>query len=256
MTSWTKDENLKCVVLCAGRGSRTKSRFTFKWENIRSLKSIKFFSNLRKKPKPLFKVFDKPLLGWIVDYWKKYTNDFVFVVGYKKEKVIDYVKTLPINYTIVEQDEPKGIAHAASLTKDHITNNFILVLGDCICRGDFKFPEDMKHGIGAWQTGDTSAIKRSYSVEHKDGIIDKLVEKPSHPPNNLCGLGFYFLNKDVFNYIDKTPPSSLRNEVEITDVLQNMVTDGNKLHLVEFNGQYLNITYPEDIEIAERILSD
>jgi len=253
MVKWNKNSNLKCVVLCAGRGTRTRFRFTLKMiKNERP----KFFSNLKKAPKPLFKVFDKPVLGWVVDHWKKYTDDFIFVVGYKKDKVIDYIKTLPINYTIVEQKEPKGIAHALFLAKDHLSDNFILVLGDCICNGEFKIPENMNQGVAAWQTNNIDDIKRSFSIEHEDGKIHRVVEKPQNPPNKLCGLGFYFLNKKVLDYIDKTPPSSLRNEVEITDVLQNMIDSGEHLHMVEFGGQYLNITYPEDIEIAEKILKD
>jgi 2-C-methyl-D-erythritol 4-phosphate cytidylyltransferase len=35
-----------------------------------------------------------------------------------------------------------------------------------------------------------------------------------------------------------------------------MIDGGEHLHMVEFDGQYLNITYPEDIEIAEKVLKD
>ncbi len=253
MVGWSKKSGLKCVVLCAGRGTRTTFRFTIK---VQKGDKPKLFSNLRKAPKPLFKVFEKPVLGWIVDYWKKYTDDFIFVVGYKKKEIMNYVKTLPINYTFVEQKEPKGIAHALSLAKDHLSDNFIVVLGDCICNGEFKIPEEMEQGVAAWQTNNLDDIKRSFSVEHEEGKIHRVVEKPQEVPNKLCGLGFYFLNKKVFDYIERTPPSSLRSEVEITDVLQTMIDGGERLHLVEFDGQYLNITYPEDIEIAESILKD
>lgn len=253
MTKWRKKNNLKCVVLCAGRGTRTTFRFTLK---VTKNEKPKFFSNLRKKPKPLFKVFEKPLLGWVVDFWRKYTNDFIFVVGYKKDEIIDYIKTLPINYTIIEQEQPLGIAHALSLTKEHIDDKLILALGDCICNGVFNIPIGMEQGVGVWTTNNLDDIKRSYSIEHKDGEIHRVVEKPKELPNKLCGLGFYFLDKRVFDYIEKTPPSSLRNEVEITDVLQKMIDGGERLHAVGFDGRYLNITYPEDIEEAEKILKD
>lgn len=249
MTKWNKDGNLKCVVLCAGRGTRTRFRFTFK---MAKNEKPKLFSNLRKKPKQLFKIYEKPVLGWVVDFWRKYTDDFIFVVGYQKDKVIDYIKTLPINYTIVEQDQPKGIAHALSLTKDHLPDNFILALGDCICNGEFKIPRYMKQGVGVWETNKLEDIKRSYSIEHEDGRIHRMVEKPKVLPNKLCGLGFYFLNRRILDYIEKTPPSLLRNEVEITDVLQNMIDSGEHLSVVEYEGEYLNITYPEDIETAEK----
>lgn len=253
MNQWNKESGLKCVVLCAGRAKRTRFRFTLK---VQKDERPKLFSNLTKKPKQLFKIFDKRVLEWIVDYWKKYTNDFIFIVGYQKEKLVEFIETLDINSTIIEQEEPKGIAHALSLAKDHLPGNFIVVLGDCICNGNFEVPENMDQGVGVWRTNNLEDIKRSFSVEHIDGLIKKVVEKPQNPPNDLCGMGFYFLDKRVFDYIEKTPPSSLRNEVEITDVLQNMVNDGNELSVVNYKGQYLNITYPEDIEIAEKILKE
>jgi glucose-1-phosphate thymidylyltransferase len=253
MTAWHDDKNLKCVVLCAGKGARARG-FTLKWRSLFDFKSINFYSNLMHKPKPLFTVHKKPLLYWVVNYWKRYTNDFIFVVGYKKDEVIKYVETLPINATFVEQDKLGGIAHAIAHTKNHVSDKFIVVLGDCLCKGNFNFPEMMEHGIGVWQTNNIEDIKRSYSVEPKDGLVYRVVEKPKELPNNLCGMGFYFFNKKVFDYIEKTPPSSLRNEIEIGDVIQNMINSGEKISPVFFEGQYLNVTYPEDIGRAEIFL--
>lgn len=251
MEPWQNYKNLKCVVLCAGRGKRAWG-FTFRF--LFGFKKISFFSNFMQKPKPLFTVHKKPLLYWIVNYWKKYTNDFVFIVGYKKEKIINYVKTLPINATFVEQKNLSGIAHAIATAKNYISDNFVVVLGDCLCKGEFSFPEKMEHGIGVWQTNNVEDIKRSYSVEHKDGLVHRVVEKPKELINNLCGMGFFFFNKRVFDFIEKTPPSSLRNEVEITDVIQNMINGGEKVSPVFFEGQYLNVTHPEDIGRAEFFL--
>jgi dTDP-glucose pyrophosphorylase len=254
--NWINKNNLKCIVLCAGRGSRTKSSFTLKWNKLWDFGTLKFYSNLKQKPKTLFKILDKPMLYWITNFWKQYTNDFIFVVGYKKEKIIEYVKTLPINATFVEQKELKGIAHAIHQTKSHAGEIFIVTLGDCICKGKFNFPENMEQGVGVWKTGNINDIKRSFSVEHKDGIIYRVVEKPQNPPNNLCGMGFYFFNKKVFDYIEKAKPSPLRNEIEITDVMQDMINAGEKLHSIFFDGQYLNMTLPEDVERAEEILRE
>jgi len=248
---WHNDKDLKCIVLCAGRGKRAWG-FTFRL--LFDLKKINLFSNLMQKPKPLFTVHKKPLLYWITNYWKKYTNDFIFVVGYKKEKIRKYVKTLPINATFVEQKRLGGIAHAIAHAKDHVSDKFIVVLGDCLCKGNFSFPKNMKHGIGVWQTKNIEDIQRSYSIEHKNGLVFRVVEKPKELPNNLCGMGFYFFNRKVFDFIEKTPRSSLRNEVEIGDVIQNMIDVGEKVSPVFFKGQYLNVTHPEDIGRAEIFL--
>lgn len=228
-SSWLNDKDLKCVVLCAGKGTRIMPYS----EDV---------------PKVMLELDDRPIISYVIDYWKQFTNDFIFVVGFKKEQVIDYVKKLPINSTFVEQKELRGIADAVNHVKNNVTGNFILVLGDCLCDGTFTFPERMELGVGVWETNKFEDIKLSYSIEITDDIIKKVVEKPKEVPNNLCGMGFYFFNPKVFDYIEITPPSELRNEIEITDVIQNMISGGEKVKPIFFKGNYLNVTFPEDLK--------
>lgn len=232
---WPSYKNLKCVILCAGKGRRT-------------------LPHSSGKAKAMIGIKDKPILGYVIDYWKRFTNDFVFVVGYKKEQIIEFGKELPINSQFVEQKELKGIAHALLCAKDLLGDHFIVVLGDCICKGEFDFPKEMEQGIGVWKTDNQEDIKRSYSVEVRNDLISKVVEKPKRIINNLCGMGFYFFNRKVFNYIRLTRPSRLRNEIEITDVIQNMIGGGEKIKPVFFSGNYINITYSEDLKEVEEIL--
>ncbi|MCM8772871.1 MAG: sugar phosphate nucleotidyltransferase [Candidatus Omnitrophica bacterium] len=224
-------EDLKCVVLCAGKGLRL---------------------NEPDLPKSMILIKNKPILYYIIDYWKNITDKFIFVVGYKKEKIIEYVKTLNIKSEFVEQKELKGIGHAVSLVEDYVNKKFIVVLGDCLCKGNFIFPKNMKQGIGVWKTDNPEDIKKSYSVEIKNKKVIKVVEKPKHIVNNLCGMGFYFFDRVVFDYIKITPPSPLRNEIEITDVIQKMIDGGEFISPVIFEGFYININFREDIDICEK----
>jgi len=142
----------------------------------------------------------------------------------------------------------KGIAHAVKLAQKLVSPNFILVLGDCYCRGEFEFPESMKQGIGVWETEDKTAIRQSYSIEISNNKVTRVIEKPKQLINRYCGMGFYFLNSVLFEYIDKTGPSAIRNEVEITNVIQNMIDGGENVSPVFFKGNYINITYENDLE--------
>ena len=229
------DKDLKCVVLCAGRGHR-------------------ILPYSQEIPKVMIKIRDKPILGYVIDYWKKYTNDFIFVVGYKKEHIIDYVKKLAINSRFVEQKQLRGIANAVSYVKNLVSQKFIVVLGDCYYLGDFKFPGEMTQGIGVHKTDNYEYIKTNYSVEIKKDIVTQVVEKPKKIINDLCGMGVYFFDKKVFRYIERTAPSTLRNEIEITDVIQNMIKGGETIKPIFFNGYSLNITFPEDIKKAEELI--
>lgn len=234
---WTKSPHLKCVVLCAGEGRRLHPST----------------SNI---PKVLCPVSGIPVLRYVIEFWRGYTEDFVFVIHHRKEDVIEFVRQLPVNSICVEQKELRGIADAVAIVAPYVEDRFILVLGDCICDGEFLFPDDMVQGIGAWETEDSNAIKRSYSVElNDDGIVRKVVEKPVFLPNKWCGLGYYFFDKRVFQYIAKTQASPLRGEIEITDVVQNMINGGERISAIAYQGSYINVTFLEDLQKAEAFLS-
>jgi dTDP-glucose pyrophosphorylase len=83
----------------------------------------------------------------------------------------------------------------------------------------------------------------------------RVVEKPKVLPNHWCGLGYYFFDRRVFEYIRRTPPSALRGEIEITDVIQKMVDGGEPISPVPYRGHYINITFPEDIQRAASVFS-
>jgi len=57
-----------------------------------------------------------------------------------------------------------------------------------------------------------------------------------------------------FDFIYKTPPSALRNEVEITDVIGNMIIAGEPISPVMFDGEYINVTCLDDLKKAREIL--
>jgi len=233
-----KPGRVTCVVLCAGEGTRL-------------LKDLKEGDRVAKA---MVEIDGKPLISYVIDYWKQFATEFIFVVNFQKEKIIEYVKTLPIKSQFIEQKELRGIAYALSLAEGMVSDDFIMILGDCLVKGEFVFPGDMKMGVGVWHTNREEDIKRSYSVEIEENKIFRVVEKPKTLVNDLCGMGYYFFNRKVFDYIRKTPPSALRGEIEITDTLQQIINGGDILSPVFFNGEYLNVTYAEDLPRAEDIV--
>ena len=230
-----------CVVLCAGRGTRMGS----------------------EHPKVLIKVNGKPIVQYVIDYWKPYVNRFVFVVGYKSFEITRYLAQSGLkDYQIVVQQEQKGIAHALLQTESILSGNFIVALGDCIQKGHFLYPKSLQLGCGIWNGAGLDEIYKSYSAfilscDDREDWISKVIEKPKTVDdieNAHCGMGTYFFDMSVFKYIKNTDPSRLRNEIEITDVIQNMIDEGEEISPVSFDGEYINMTSPEDIIEAERML--
>lgn len=223
---------MKCIVLCAGKGKRLGL-------NI---------------PKVLIPINGIPLLHHVVKMWEDSVDGFIFVLSYR---YLEVIKLLPKNSIYVFQDTQRGIADAVLQVEPLIgTEAFVVALGDCIQKGEWEIPTRAPSlGVGVWETDKPDAIRRSYSVEIREEYISQVVEKPEVLPNKYCGMGTYFFDKRVFDYIRKTPISGLRDEVEITDTLQLMINSEEKITPIFFMGDYLNITFPEDIKRAEEILS-
>jgi len=231
----TENSPLKCIVLCAGNGER-----------ILPHSSI--------QPKVMIKIHKKPIVEHVIDYWRKYTKDFIFVVGYKRDHIINHVRKLPINAEFVEQKTLNGIADALLQVKSCVSDRFIVALGDCLYNGTFHTLQTDHQSIGVYKTKSDTDIKLNYSIQlNNDNTVKRVIEKPTHIVNNLCGMGVYLFHKKVFDYIKQTKPSALRNEIEITDVIQSMIDAGEQITPAFFNGHYINMTYPEDIHKAERL---
>lgn len=101
---------VKAIVLAAGRGRRLESR----------------------TPKVLHKVFDKPILAWVLDSLADVDIEEIIVVcGYKAEEVEGFLHAYPV--TTVIQEEQMGTGHAvmtaASKLQDY-EGTLLIVNGD------------------------------------------------------------------------------------------------------------------------------
>lgn len=133
-------DNTTAIILAAGLGKRMNDPET---------------------PKVLFKLKDKPLLGYVIDVIdnvnqksnNKVINKSIFVVGHHKEKVIEFVKqyynenkradsNLVNKFEFATQNEQLGTGHAVNQAKDffssenenysenYIDENILILCGD------------------------------------------------------------------------------------------------------------------------------
>jgi len=232
MNKWNK-QGIKCVIICGGLGTR-------------------LFPFTVNKQKTMIEIKQKPLLGAVIEFWQPFCEEFIFVTGFKSQEVIDYIASIPIKKVILEDNEMKGIANALLQTEKWITDKCIVILGDCLISGQIDIPPDMDKGIGIYETTNEQDIKRAYSVKlNENNLVGFVEEKPQKIINSYCGTGFYFLDKSLFDYIRNTSISARTGKIEITDVIQTMINAGEKISPVMIKGNYLNVTFPEDLQRAE-----
>jgi glucose-1-phosphate thymidylyltransferase len=162
-----------------------------------------------------------------------------------------------VQVTYVDQDEPRGIAHAVGLTEHFVENEpFVVYLADNLLKGGII------EMVGAFTKSKAAAQvalchmqnPQSFGIaDVKDGKIVRLVEKPKNPASDLALVGIYFFRKQIFSAIARLRPS-WRNELEITDAIQILLDDGLEVrhHLVE--GWWKDTGRPKDILEANRLV--
>ena len=106
-------------------------------------------------------------------------------------------------------------------------------------------------GIGVWLSGSSQETTKNYLVKVRGNKVERVIEKPLEGIlNGLCGMGVYFFDKVVFDYI------RTYSYLDITDILQKMIDMGEEITPVYFEGRYVNVTTPKDLRTAEGIVSD
>jgi len=214
-------------------------------------------------PKQLLPIANKPMSEYCIDIIKSagICEIAIIIGGIGSEKVKEYYGTgekFGVKISYVQQDEPKGIAHAINLCKDFIGNNkFIVFLGDNIILREIsdykkKFEEsDVDASILLCKVDNPKQF--GIADINSDGSIKKIIEKPKDPPTNLAVTGIYFLTPKIFEIFSRLKPS-WRNELEITDALQMLLEEKNKINYYKITNYWKDTGTPEDIIHANKVI--
>ena len=151
------------------------------------------------------------------------SGDFLRLLGSGSE-----FGNIHLNYTY--QEGEGGIAAALRLAEHFADGGKIcVILGDNIIDGGIREAAD---AFRAQESGARLLLKEVVDAERfgvaelQDGKIIGIEEKPTAPKSNCAVTGIYFYDTTVFDKISTLVPSR-RNELEITDVNNAYVQEGN-----------------------------
>jgi glucose-1-phosphate thymidylyltransferase len=159
----------------------------------------------------------------------------------------------------IEQDAPRGLAHAVKISQPFIgDDSFVMYLGDNLLnKGITPFVEKFSREKPAAQILLTKVPDpQMFGVaELKDGRVVRLVEKPKEYISDLALVGVYMFGPQVFASVNRIKPS-FRNELEITDAIQDLIDRGLTVnpHLVD--GWWKDTGKLEDMLEANRLILD
>jgi len=227
---------MKAVIMCAGKGVRMRPI-------------------TEKHVKPMIPINGKPFLRYLLENLQEAGFDeFCFVVHYKKEQIIDYIKKLGINAVFADQPEQKGTADAARYAKDFVgKDNFLLVSGDNLYSArDFKdcWRKDNLNYIKGLEVDNPS---RYGVLIENNGFLEEIKEKPKKFVGNLINTGLMKLTSEIFDAIEKIKISP-RGELELTDALTLLAKD-KKVRVLEIKDYWKDLGKPEDIPEMEEFLN-
>jgi glucose-1-phosphate thymidylyltransferase len=235
---------MKGLILSGGKGTR--------------LRPLTYTS-----AKQLVPVANKPVLFYGIEALAAAgITDIGIVVGDTREEIKAAVgdgSRWGVAVTYIEQDAPRGLAHAVLISEPFIgCEPFVMYLGDNLLnRGITGFVEEFVREAPAAQILLTRVPDpQMFGVaELEDGRVVRLVEKPKEPKSDLALVGVYMFSPAVFESVKRITPS-FRNELEITDAIQDLIDRGLEVrpHLVQ--GWWKDTGKLEDMLEANRLILD
>jgi len=233
---------LSGVILAAGKGSR-------------------LYPITEKIPKPLVPIGKRPLIEYQLDILKSLGITKCYIVigyfGYEIAKHLGDGSKFGIHIEYIEQKRPLGIANALTHAAHKVNGSgkFLLMLGDIFFETqDLEnmvtlMEEKGANGVLATKIEeDPEALRKNFAIHHNpEGLVHKVVEKPVQLVNKLKGCGMYLFDSNIFEAVNRTPRTALRNEYELTDSIQIFIDSGYKVYYSNVIKDDLNITFLKDL---------
>jgi glucose-1-phosphate thymidylyltransferase len=210
------------------------------------------------RSKVMLPVANRPILEYIIRSLEQNDlREIILVVGYKKERIMDYFgngKDFGINISYIEQEAQLGTAHAIKLAEPMVNEKFLVLNGDNLI--DAQTIRDLIKGA----SGDVTllTVTREHTIGYgvillDKGRVSKIVEKPRDKISRLVNTGIYMFSSSIFDEIDKTPISET-GEYAITDTIQRIIDKGANVTNITTKGTWFDAVHSWDLLKANSIM--
>ena len=223
---------MKAIILAAG-----------KWTRLEPI--------TLETPKAMVEIYGKPLLAHNMDKLLPYVDEFIIVVKYKKEKIIEYFrdeyKWIPVSYH--EQWDKTGTWWAL-IWIDLKWDCFVIASDTIYHQRDIDTIAKYDGYAVLAQKVDNPEKYWIFSIDDNN-ILKQVVEKPQEYIWNLASLFYFKVNSELIDLCEDLKPS-LRWEYELTDAL-NIFTKSNSLKVIEITHDFIDITSLKDLNKANTL---
>jgi glucose-1-phosphate thymidylyltransferase len=233
---------MKAIILAAGEGLRCRPLTL-------------------TRSKVMLPIANRPILEHVIDSLEKNgINEIILIVGYEKERIMDYFEdglNFGVKITYIEQKAQLGTAHAIEQAKRFISpedSEFLVLNGDNLVEP--KTIADLLNNC----EGDASLLTvrmentAGYGVVLKERKkVTQILEKRPGDVSRIVNTGIYVFTPQIFEIIEKTPISE-NGEYAITDTLQIMINEGKDVNAVSTESKWLDAVHAWDLLKANAIV--
>ena len=200
--------------------------------------------------KQLVPVANKPILFYGLEHMVDAgISDIGIIVGDTRNEVMAAVgdgSRWGVRITYIHQDSPLGLAHCVLIAREFLgDDHFVMYLGDNL----------LEQGVRAFVDGFETAgrdvaaqiLLRPVPDPQRFGVAElneagevvRLVEKPADPASDLALVGVYLFGPRIHDAVRAIRPSA-RDELEITDAIQWLVDQGDRVRTQILTGWWID----------------
>ena len=204
-------------------------------------------------PKPMLRLGNKPIIEHNIDRLISFGIKKICIsVKYLGEQIVNYLgdgsqKGITIEY--VWEDEPLGTAGALALINDLNTEHILLMNSDLFTNVNFEslYLKLINENADMAVASTEYKVDIPYAVfETQEGRVTNFREKPSFIYHSNAGI--YILKRSLIAKIEKG------KYCDITDVMEQLVTEGGKLVYDPIIGYWIDIGKTVDYEHAQEFI--
>jgi glucose-1-phosphate thymidylyltransferase len=165
--------------------------------------------------------------------------------------------------TYIPQEAPLGLAHCVLIAREFLgDDDFVMYLGDNLLEQDLgAFIDAFEAARASSDPPAAQILLKQVPDPHRfgiaalddDGHVVELVEKPADPPSDLALVGVYLFDPEIHDAVRAIEPSG-RGELEITDAIQWLITNGKRVRTELLTGWWIDTGKLTPLLEANRLL--
>lgn len=211
-------------------------------------------------PKPMIRVFGKPMIQWVVENINLTNSYFIFLCRKQhldNYKLSTYLKSLRPDSSIVCVDKlTEGAACTVLLAEDYLTDNEELIVANSDQYVDASvadFVQRMRelNADAGMLTFEASESKWSYADADENGLVRKVAEKQAISNHATVGIYYYRRAWEFVKFANSMISKNIRtnNEFYVCPIFNEYVEAGKSVYIHNIDRSAMHgLGTPEDLD--------